>query len=360
MNQFSEVVNKRADGTVAAAPSASGETNGNAVQRLEMTLICPGDNDRRVFDERKLRELAASIQEHGLAQPITVRPSVQCPLCGPLHTEPPLPVRCAHCGHDELAQRYQIVAGERRFRAHQLLERATIPALVRSLDDEQAAGIMLAENVHREDLNPLDEAHAYAKRVEEFEWSVARVAREAQVSEGRVRSRLALLALHPEAQHLVTTGDLPLGHAEDLAALDHNRQLMALAWLREQKGMPPRVVFSRVVGEYYAEQVQEGLFDLDALFAPEVLEAVDEAENGRLDEILPTRPELPDLPTKIGGIGVILDEYAAHLLETGHDEAAEVVIDLWVKLMRANYGKVPALESATLAAVSNPERRIHV
>jgi len=318
------------------------------IEFLSLGQVIPGDNDRQVFDERKLRELADSIKEHGLAQPITVRPVLRCELCGALHTEQPWPAECATCT-GELEDVFQIVAGERRFRAHQLLERETIKAIVRAdMGDEEAAAIMLAENVHRVDLNPLDEAHAYAKRIDEFDWSVARVAREANVSEGRVAGRLKLLELHSDAQDLVANDQLPLGHAEDLAVLDHNRQLMAIRWMREQQGMPSRKTFARVVGEYYEAQVSEAMFDLDALFEAQVVAAIEETENGRLDEILPTLDTLPGLPTKLGGIGKILDAYVAELVEGGHEGEARVMMDFWVKLMGANYGKVAPLESDTL------------
>jgi hypothetical protein len=120
------------------------------VPTVEAALIVPGDNDRQAFEPVALQELADSIAAHGLAQPITVRP-----IAGGL---------------------YQIVAGERRFRAMQLLGWERVPALVRDLDDRQASAIMLVENLNRVDLNPIDEARAYSKRMTEFSWAVSDIA----------------------------------------------------------------------------------------------------------------------------------------------------------------------------------------
>ena len=128
------------------------------VERVPIDAIAPGDNDREDFDAAALQELADSIGQYGLAQPITVRP----------------------VGRD----RFQIVAGERRWRACRLLGWPTIPALVREMDDETASGVMLLENVQRAELNPIEEARAYARRMARFGWDVDRVAAAANVAVG--------------------------------------------------------------------------------------------------------------------------------------------------------------------------------
>ncbi|MBN2002981.1 MAG: ParB/RepB/Spo0J family partition protein [Anaerolineae bacterium] len=294
---------------------------------IPLEQIRPGDNDRTEFGETELWELAESIAEHGLAQPITVR---------------------------RRGEGYEIVAGERRYRAHLLLagasrlERATIPAIVREYDDEQAAAIMLAENVQRADLNPIDEARAYQKRVERWGWSTGQAAEKAKVSLTRVRSRLELLKLAPEVQEWVRLGIIPLGHAAELGVLDCNRQRMAVAWLREQAALPTRAAFARVVGEMYAAQVQDGLFDL-ALFGGEVQAAIEESGTGQLMDILPRSDSLPPLPNVKSSVGYILDDYVAELLRSGHRQEAAVLMDFWVKLQGANVGRIPPIESKTLA-----------
>ncbi len=177
------------------------------VQHIALALIRPGDNDRTAFRADKLRELADNIAEIGLAQPITIRP-IESP--------------------DYL---YEIVAGERRYRACQMLGWTHIPALVRKLTDEQASRIMLAENVHRVDIDPIDEARAYQKRMEAFKWSTAQIAKAASVGEKRVQARLLLLKLVPEAQQMIQVGQMGVQFGECLSPLDFNRQRVALKYL---------------------------------------------------------------------------------------------------------------------------------
>jgi ParB/RepB/Spo0J family partition protein len=217
---------------------------------LKLNQIIPGDNDRSHFDTEGLRELASSIKEHGLAQPITVRP---------------------------LNGHYQIVAGERRYRAHVLLNAETIPAIIRDLDDEAASAIMLAENVSRRDLDPIDEALAYQKRLTQFDWSVEDIAQRAGVTTVRVHFRLKLLRLRPDVQKLIRDGQLQLGYAQILsdADLDTNRQLIALRRLRDNP-RPTPTWFRREVNALREEQCQETLFDT-SFFTVQAPEAAAEA-----------------------------------------------------------------------------------
>lgn len=175
---------------------------------IPLDLVRPGDNDRTAFDQVALQELAESIRDHGLAQPITVRP---------------------------VEGGYEIVAGERRTRACRLLGWTVIPAIVRAMDDEQAAAIMLAENVKRVDLNPMDEGRAYQKRMDSIGWSVVMCADKANVSEDKLRARVKLLALAPEIQVLVASGQMTTGYAEALADLDLNRQRIAMRYFSEAR-----------------------------------------------------------------------------------------------------------------------------
>lgn len=203
------------------------------VTRLALADIRPGANDRTVFDPDALAALAQSIAETGLAQPITVRPSGAV---------------------------YEIVAGERRFRAHELLGEDGIDAIVRCYDDETASRIMLAENLHRDDLDPLDEAAAYRRRMDEFGLTVGEVATMAGVTTARVTTRLPLLRLVPEAADLVRAGALSINHARIMADLDVNRQCLALAALA--KGLD-YFAFRDVCVRLAEEQATEPLFDTD-------------------------------------------------------------------------------------------------
>lgn len=202
---------------------------------LPIEQITAGDNDRRTFDPAKLAELAASIQENGLAQPITVRP---------------------------INGGYQIVAGERRFRACQLLGLAEVPVIIREMTDDQASAVMLAENTARADLDVIDEAHAYAKRIAAG-WTVEKVAQTAGVSEIRVQFRVKLLKLSPVIQQVVKTGNMTLAYAQALAdaGLDSNRQLMAVRWLQAQD-KPSLAQWRAFINKLATEQNQVVMFDL--------------------------------------------------------------------------------------------------
>lgn len=175
------------------------------VVELLVAHIKPGDNDRRQFDEKELRELAASIAEHGLAQPIIVRPL-------PAGDGP----------------RFEIVAGERRYRAHKLNGAKGIRAIIMNLDDEQAAAIMLAENVARADLNPMDEARAYQARLDRFGYTEEKLAELTGKSVGVIRARLRLLDLDPTVQDAIEKKSMWVAGAADIARLNHARQRLAL------------------------------------------------------------------------------------------------------------------------------------
>jgi ParB/RepB/Spo0J family partition protein len=275
------------------------------VQMIPVEWIAPGDNDRQVFQEAALAELAESIRAHGLAQPITVRP----------------------VGGRQA--RYEIVAGERRFRAiRDILRWPAAPCLVREMSDEEASAIMLAENTGRKDLNPIEEARAYQKRIQQFGWSVERVAEVAGVSAQLVRQRLSLLGLVPEAQKMVAHGHLPLSHAEALVGLDVNRQRIAL---RALSGAPnlSLVAFRELVGRLLEEQSQEALFSLSDFFVQQVAASVQEEGvpwGPKAIVHAPVDPELPEVEADPRDLpGNILDAYIRQLLAAGfHREACAV------------------------------------
>ncbi|HNT74376.1 MAG TPA: ParB/RepB/Spo0J family partition protein [Anaerolineae bacterium] len=295
------------------------------VTEVPVALIDPGDNDREAFDPTGLRELAASIAEHGLAQPITVRPM--------------------------LGGRYQIVAGERRWRAHQLLQRVTIPALVRSLSDEQASGIMLLENIHRAELNPIEEARAYRKRMTQFGWDEERLAREANVPAGRVRLRLALLDIVPEAQDLVKAGQMGVKYAYVLRDLDVNRQRIALRYLAEVD--TPRIrEFRKLCARLLEEQAQEAMFDM-AAFMTTVQDARDAEAAARPERIIPVVADLPAM-RKARSTAQALERYIRDLLDGGYEEAAAVVGTAYRGLLQHQIvqfpqGASPLIPGETLA-----------
>ncbi|PDO10408.1 MAG: stage 0 sporulation protein J [Candidatus Reconcilbacillus cellulovorans] len=147
---------------------------------------------RKTFSEESLRELADSIREHGVLQPIIVR---------------------------EAMNGYEIIAGERRFRACQLLERPTIPAVVRQLPDEQVMEIALIENVQREDLNALEIAAAYQTLMERFQLTQEQLSVKVGKSRSHIANFLRLLQLPDAVKEHVSRGTLSMGHARAIVGL---------------------------------------------------------------------------------------------------------------------------------------------
>lgn len=210
-------------------------TDTYAVSRIAVTDIVAGDNDRRFFDPTALEELAASIAADGLGQPPTVR---------------------------TVDGGYQIVCGERRTRAmRDVLGWQKIPCIVREMSDSEASALMLAENTARADLDPIDEAHAYRKRLDAG-MTAADVARTAGRSTATVKARVALLALSETSLHLVRSGNVPLGHAVMMSGLDANRQTMALKALDAQR--LDATMFGALCDRLRMEQDQESMFDPDS------------------------------------------------------------------------------------------------
>jgi ParB/RepB/Spo0J family partition protein len=277
------------------------------IQSLPARLIRAGDNDRTVFKEAELRELADSLQKHGLIQPITVRP---------------------------MGDWYEIVAGERRFRASQLLGWAHIDAIVRPLTDEQASAIMLSENIHRADIDPLDEAHAYKKRIDQFKWTPAQCAKAAKVGEKRVRARLLLLTLVPEAQTLLRSGQLGLQFGEALAELSTDFQRLGLRALAESPHPLLLREFRAVVARLLTEQAQSSIFDLTA-FTLEAIEAHQAEHTEWRDRRLVADERLPVMK-RVGTLGLSFETYLAQLQTSAdpyHRQCAPIVGRIYQSLL---------------------------
>jgi ParB/RepB/Spo0J family partition protein len=302
-------------------------TDSISVQMIPASSIVAGNNDRTTFDAAKLQELADSIKENGLAQPITIRP------------------RASACLLGNAGPQYDIVAGERRFRAMtQLLQHESVPCLVRELTDEAASAIMLAENVARQDLNPIDEAKAYDARMSLHKWSVDDTARYAGVSEDIVKKRLKLLTLIPEAQQLIATGNLGVGHAEAMSRLDSNRQISALRIL--QASVHPLTVyaFQGICQQLYSEQCQDNLFTLENFWTAEVQKENPLPTRGkRAITGAPMRQDLPAIPfVNTDSIGQVFDRYISTLLDAGKETDAATLGTLYTFLVQNNWVRVPA------------------
>jgi len=160
-------------------------------------------NPRLAFDEETLGELAASIREHGVLQPILVRPI------------------------DE--NRFQLIAGERRWRASKIAGHSTIPALVEDIDDATALEISIIENLQREDISPLDEAVMYDRMIKEHGYSIRRLAEKLGKDKGYLENRLRLADAPPEVRALVSLRKDTLSHAYELMKVTDPKKRKRLA-----------------------------------------------------------------------------------------------------------------------------------
>jgi ParB family chromosome partitioning protein len=158
---------------------------------------------RTRMDDGSLAELAASIKSQGIMQPVLVRPVEVSPS----------------------GARYEIIAGERRFRAAQLAGLDEIPVLVRDVDDQNAAAMALIENIQREDLNPLEEAQGIARLISEFSFTHEQAAHAVGRSRSAVSNRLRLVNLAQPVQTMLMAGDIDMGHARALLAVDAASQI---------------------------------------------------------------------------------------------------------------------------------------
>jgi ParB/RepB/Spo0J family partition protein len=174
------------------------------VRVIPVENITPNpEQPRLAFDEETLSELSASIQEHGVLQPILVRP----------------------LGNNE----YQLIAGERRWRASKAAGRTTIPALVEEIDDDTALEISIIENLQREDLSPLDEASMYDRMIREHGYSVRKLAQKLGKDKGYVENRLRLADAPDEVRQLVSVRKDTLSHAYELLKVDDPKKRRRLA-----------------------------------------------------------------------------------------------------------------------------------
>jgi ParB family chromosome partitioning protein len=176
---------------------------------LRLSQMQPGKYQPRTrMDEGSLYELAESIKSQGVMQPILVRPlGPDAPAAG--------------------ASRYEIIAGERRFRAARLAGLDEVPVLVKQVPDESAAVMALIENIQREDLNPLEEAQGLQRLVSEFKLTHEQAAQAVGRSRSAASNLLRLLNLAQPVQQMLMAGDLDMGHARALLSLDAAQQILA-------------------------------------------------------------------------------------------------------------------------------------
>ena len=181
------------------APAVVGAPTSLPVSQMQAGKYQP----RTRMDEGALTELAASIKAQGLMQPILVRP----------------------VGQDQGGVRYEIIAGERRFRASQMAGLNDVPVLVKDVDDQTAAAMALIENIQREDLNPLEEAQGIHRLITDFAFTHEQAAQAVGRSRSAVSNLLRLLNLARPVQTMLMAGDIDMGHARALLATDAATQI---------------------------------------------------------------------------------------------------------------------------------------
>jgi ParB family chromosome partitioning protein len=160
------------------------------LRRIPIERLEPNpDQPRRNFDNAALEDLAASIREKGVVQPLVVRP------------------------HPDRAEHFQIVAGERRWRAAQIAQQHDLPAVVRQFDDREVIEVAIIENVQRQNLDPIEEAAGYRQLLDRFGHTQERVAEALGKSRSHIANLLRLLTLPEEVQSMITDGRLTAGHA---------------------------------------------------------------------------------------------------------------------------------------------------
>ena len=210
----------------AEAPALQAAMPGDQLRTLPVDAMVPGKfQPRRTMDDAKLEELASSIRAQGVIQPIVVR---------------------EHVGADGKGGRtYEIIAGERRWRASQRAGLAEVPVVVRVVDDRTVVAMALIENIQREDLNPLEEAQALQRLIDEFDLTHAAAAEAVGRSRAAVSNLLRLLELPAEIRALVQAGSLEMGHARALLPLAAP-MAVSLARQAAEEGWSVRQVEHRV------------------------------------------------------------------------------------------------------------------
>ena len=213
---------KKSAGTAAASEKSSGsaKTAENAEQMVKISLVVPNkDQPRKNFDKDALDELTQSILQYGIVTPLIVKKS----------------------GH-----MYEIIAGERRWRAAQAAGLKEIPVVIRDYDDRLAAEVAIIENLQREDLNPIEEAQAYEQLMKEYGLSQEEVALRVSKNRTTVTNTLRLLKLDERVREMVAEESISAGHARALLGLTNGDDQKALADIAAAESLSVREIEKRV------------------------------------------------------------------------------------------------------------------
>ena len=195
-------------------PGAAEEKEEKDVVLLKTSMIEPNkDQPRKTFDEEKIAELAESIKQYGIIQPIIV---------------------------SKKDDYYQIIAGERRWRAAKKAGIKEVPVVVKDYSDREIAEISLIENIQREDLNPIEEALSYKQLIEEYHLTQEELAQRVSKSRTVMANAMRLLKLHKDVQKMLVNGDISAGHARALLALEDPKQQLQIAKEIKEKNLSVR------------------------------------------------------------------------------------------------------------------------
>ena len=196
---------------------------GEVIDEISLSEIFPNPfQPRRIFDEQKINELAQSIEEHGIFQPIILK---------------------------KVKQGYIIVSGERRFRAAKKVGLRTIPSIIRQYEESKVAEIALAENLQRENLTPIEEAEAYKMVMGTLKLTQSDLATKIGKSRSHVTNILGLLSLPSEVQNMLLSNQISMGHARSLSKLEDSKKIIKIANMIIEKQYSVRQVEDMVKTE---------------------------------------------------------------------------------------------------------------
>jgi ParB family chromosome partitioning protein len=260
----------------APAEPAAAEAEGGKPREIPLELIEKNPYQTRSHvDDERLAELAASITANGVVQPILVRPLAN--------------------------GRFQLIAGERRWRASERAGKATIPAILRQVSDEQAMEITIVENLQRADLNPMEQARAFERLAREFHMTQEQMAQRTGKDRASVANFLRLLKLPNGVQARVEGGELTFGHARALLALEHAEEMEKVAQRAVSLSLSVRQLESYVQGLLHPERKDKQDGKPEAPVDPNVREA-----QVQLQRALGMKVTIEDR----GGRGKVIIEYA--------------------------------------------------
>jgi ParB family transcriptional regulator, chromosome partitioning protein len=237
----------------APATSAEVDAGGGKPREIPLDQIDPNPfQTRSQVNEEQLAELAASITANGVVQPVLVRPLAN--------------------------GRFQLIAGERRWRASRLAGKAAIAAILRQVSDEQAMEITIVENLQRADLNPMEQARAFERLSREFHMTQEQMAQRTGKDRASVSNFLRLLRLPSSVQTLVESGELSFGHARALLAFEHAEEIEKAAERIVARSLSVRQTESYVQGLLHPEKVGKKNQKTESAIDPNVREVQEQLQ----------------------------------------------------------------------------------